>query len=152
MAINTTFTTGAVLTAAQMNNLPWGVAGKAKTTTNTTLSGTSQFLTNTLVTWTANPARLYKLTAFVSFQITAGTGSVFAGIFSPASARISEGGQFGQAGTYASICCVAYESGLSGSVSRQIKAQYIAGGISAANTLTDATYPTILIVEDIGPA
>jgi hypothetical protein len=25
MAINTTFTTGAILTAAQMNNLPWGV-------------------------------------------------------------------------------------------------------------------------------
>ena len=152
MAINTTFTTGAVLTAAQMNNLPWGVAGKAKTTANQSLSSASQFITNTSVSWTADSTRLYKLTAFAYFQTTAGAGSLFAGIFPTSGSRIAEGGNYGAAGTYSSICVVAYEEGLSGVQTRQIKAQFLSGGITAATIIADATFPTMLIVEDIGAA
>jgi hypothetical protein len=152
MAINTTFTSGQILTAAQMNNLPWGVAGRAARTSDFALTNASVAVTGTDVTWTAVSSRLYKITMFAEINITAGTGTVFAGIFTNSATRISEGAQYGAAGAYVSICCVAYETGLTGSQTRRIQAQFLAGGVTAATLFAAATYPAVLIVEDIGAA
>jgi hypothetical protein len=152
MAINTTFTSGAILTAAQMNNLPWGVAAKSAVTSNQALTNASAVITGSDVTWTAVSTRLYKITMFLEINITAGTGSVFAGIFTNSATRVSEGSQYGGAGSYVSICDVVYETGLSGSQTRRIQAQFLAGGVTAATTFAAASYPAVLIVEDIGAA
>ena len=48
MTINTTFTAGSVLTAAQMNNLPWGVISSTYNTTatiNNTSTAVQSFFT-----------------------------------------------------------------------------------------------------------
>jgi hypothetical protein len=65
MAINTTFTSGAILTAAQMNNLPWGIAGLQNLTTafattapHTTFQNNGMTLTITEVS-----GRRYRITA-----------------------------------------------------------------------------------------
>jgi hypothetical protein len=132
---------------------PRGVVGAAARITNFTLSNASVFVPDTSVTFTALPTRLYKLTSYTYFQITGGSGSVFAGIFVTSTGqRIQEGGNYGTAGSYASISNVAYVSGITGSYTFQIKAQFLAGGITAANTLGDPGYPTALIIEDIGVA
>ena len=64
MAINTTFVSGAVLTAAQANNLPWGVAGSQTLTTAFATVNPNQTLQDTgqTVTITAVMNRIYKVT------------------------------------------------------------------------------------------
>jgi hypothetical protein len=72
MAVNTTFTSGAILTAAQMNNLPWGVVGyvtKATTQTNIT---TETDITGLSITWTATAGRVYKFTGHINLSCAAG--------------------------------------------------------------------------------
>ena len=73
MTINTTFVSGAILTAAQMNNLPWGSAGYAS---NTTLSQNVTSLTDITslsVAFTAVTGRIYKVEGWVFFSTTEGT-------------------------------------------------------------------------------
>jgi hypothetical protein len=85
MALNTTFTSGQILTAAQMNNLPWGVAGYVKRTTGSFTATTSVAdITGLTTTFTAVSGRLYKVsystmtrkfgTGFIEFQITDSPG------------------------------------------------------------------------------
>ena len=153
MALNTTFTTGAVLTAAQMNNLPWGVAAKAQNTSDFTLSSSSQAIPNTTVTWTAVSTRLYKITAYFYFEVTGGTGVVVGQIFNVnAGVRIQEGGTYASATSYPSAHLSLYESGLSGSQTRRLNGLFLGGGITAAKCISNSNYPTVIIVEDIGAA
>ena len=65
MAANTTFVSGAVLTAAQMNNLPWGQVGLATKTTDQNVT-TKADLAGLSVTFTAVAGRVYE----VSFTST----------------------------------------------------------------------------------
>ena len=63
MAINTTFTTGAVLTATQMNNLPWGVISyKYDTAANLTNALTTVQSFFTAPAFTPVAGRLYRCT------------------------------------------------------------------------------------------
>ena len=63
MAINTTFSSGAVLTAAKINNLPWGVAGYKSLTslTQTGIGGTATDITGATITFTAVASRPYAI-------------------------------------------------------------------------------------------
>lgn len=63
MAINSTFVSGNILTAAQMNNLPMGIVS---VTSATTASGTftTQVTTITAPSFTAVANRLYRITYF----------------------------------------------------------------------------------------
>lgn len=73
MALNTTFTSGAILTAAQMNNLPWGIVSA---TSVTTASGsTSTEVTRiTAASFTAVANRYYRITYFEpALQFISGT-------------------------------------------------------------------------------
>ena len=62
MTINTVFTSGAILTAAQMNNLPFGVAGY-KSLTSLTQTGitTATDITGATITFTAVANRPYAI-------------------------------------------------------------------------------------------
>ena len=63
IAPNTTFVSGAILTAAQMNALPWGVVAFAEASTNLTFSST-ETLSITASTFTAVTGRYYRVTYF----------------------------------------------------------------------------------------
>lgn len=152
MALNTNFTTGETLTAAQMNNLPWGVAGKAQNTSDFSLTSTSAAVPNCSVTWTAVSSRLYKTTAYFYYSVNAGTGTVVGQIFNGSGGRLQEGGHYASATSYVSISLTLYETGLSGTQTRKSQALYLAGGISAASVIGNSGYPTQIIVEDIGAA
>jgi hypothetical protein len=153
MALNTTFTSGNVLTAAQMNNLPWGVAGKAQNTSDFILSSTSAAVPNTTVTWTAVSTRLYKITVYCYFEVSSGTGVVAAQIFNVGTGvRVQEGGTYASALSYPSVHLSLYESGLSGTQTRRINSLFFGGGITAAKCIGNANFPTTIIVEDIGLA
>jgi hypothetical protein len=59
MAINTTFTSGQVLTAAQQNNMPFGVVDYKSGTTAQTGINTATDITGLSITWTAIAGRVY---------------------------------------------------------------------------------------------
>lgn len=61
---NTDFSSGAVLTADQMNRLPRGVMARATSTTSYTLTTTITQTTGMSVTFTAVANRYYKVTYF----------------------------------------------------------------------------------------
>ena len=63
MAINSLFSSGAVLTAAQMNNLPLGVVTKVSTSPAQTATGLTD-MTGVTVTWTPpSISRIYLIIA-----------------------------------------------------------------------------------------
>ena len=62
MAINTPFTTGAVLTAGQQNNLPFGLAGTAtSTSTQSVGGGAAQDITNLTLSANLVSGRAYMV-------------------------------------------------------------------------------------------
>jgi hypothetical protein len=71
MPANTTFVSGAILTAAQMNNLPWGVVGYASKATGQVVT-TEADIASLSVTWTAVAGRVYKFTAQLNQQSATG--------------------------------------------------------------------------------
>jgi len=73
MASNTTFTSGAILTAAQMNNLPWGIVAATaggtsgsgyvrNTTVAVPITAVGGDVSGMTITWTALSTRIYKVT------------------------------------------------------------------------------------------
>ena len=74
IAPNTTFVSGAVLTAAQMNALPFGIVGYAENTTDTGSQAAGYSQTVATVTFTAIANRYYRLTYFepTLVQVAAG--------------------------------------------------------------------------------
>ena len=59
MPINTTFTSGQILTAAQQNSLPFGVVDYKSGTTTQTAINTVTDITGLSITWTAIANRVY---------------------------------------------------------------------------------------------
>jgi hypothetical protein len=131
-------------------NTAWGQVAYASRSTAFTLSASSTDVTGLSATWTAVSGRMYKTTAFVYFSVGAGTGSVFVTIADSAGTRVAEGGTYASATSYPSINVVGYSTGLSGSQTRKVKSNFL--GITSASTLAASDYPSIIIVEDIGPA
>lgn len=78
MATNTTFTSGAILTAAQMNNLPWGLQDYDEVTANQTgiASGAVRDLTGLSSTFTYVANRRIKISAKCQFTVGASACNV----------------------------------------------------------------------------
>lgn len=147
---NTTFSSGAILTAAQMNRLPWGVIGYASATANQTVTTTEANLTSLTLTWTADSTRIYRTTVYVGYAeqaTSAGYGEL----------KITDGSNVQkmtavayQLAGYGDIFVASViESGLSGSTTRKAR------GVTSAGTLTfvgGSTRPMQIIVEDLGQA
>ena len=153
---NTTFTSGAILTAAQMNNLPFGLCGLqtlnsryASSAPNTTFQDTGATLTVTEVS-----GRRYKITMLsnpypsaglqgIRFALIRGASTLREWTYS--SAVLDTGVALGVAMTYV------YTSVGSGNATYKMQ-------IAAATSNTtvddfgDATFPRQFIIEDLGPA
>jgi hypothetical protein len=147
IAPNTTFVSGAILTAAQMNALPWGVVAFGSATANDTFTTEETEITASAFTAVAN--RYYRITYVEPILYGAQNGVV--------AMRIKNGATELQK-TYV-MTNASYEgNGLSFVVKT-----FTAGSVTITGTLAvivgtngtaqrSATNPGQLIVEDIGPA
>jgi hypothetical protein len=154
MTVNTTFSSGAVLTAAQMNNLPWGYVGLqtlttafATTATHTTFQDNGMTLTITEVS-----GRQYKITARVNpypsgglqgikMQIVRGSTALARSDFSP---NVLDTGI-----SFPTVITYVYTSAASGSATYKMQI----GALTANTEVQDfgnTTYPRQFFIEDIG--
>jgi hypothetical protein len=148
MAINTTFSTGAVLTAAQMNNLPWGVAGYVKRTSgNFTANTTTTDVTGLTVSWTAVSGRLYQVDFSVQTRKLGGTGFIEFIVANSANTVIYDFFDSVADNDYQSFSFSGVLTGLSGAQTIKIRALTGAG---TATVYSSSGNPSSLIVKDIG--
>ncbi len=150
MAVNTTFTSGAILTAAQMNALPFGlVAAPIVITSNQTGITTNTDVTGASITFTGIAGRKYKA-SFVSLfnSATAGIRVTFS---------VTDGSNNQQIPfiSYNSIASTdltatgSYTFTATGSTTRKLRIN------PSSNTVAitaGATFPTQFWIEDIGTA
>jgi hypothetical protein len=151
MAANTTFTTGAVLTAAQMNNLPWGVVGTAsRSAGNVTLGPTIADITSMSTTFTATAGRVYRATWSVSFQKLASTG--WTQLTFTDSSNVVKGTAlaYAAAGSYGNLSGSTFITGLTaGSQTFKLRVECEANTVSI---IANTAGVCVLIIEDIGAA
>lgn len=149
MTINTTFTSGQILTAAQMNNLPMGVANYASNASLSQDVTTLTDITGLTVTFTAVTGRIYKVEGWVTFSTTEGTNP--ANLFIRLGATTVNGVTFNLQNTgQAYYAYIAYVGTFTaGSTTLKMSGQRAAG----SGTLTAsaaATNPAQMLVTDLG--
>jgi len=147
---NTTFTAGNVLTAAQMNRLPWGIVAYAEKTDNQTGITTAADVTSITATWTAVSSRYYRTTIYCDdlLQNTSNSQSRFL-ITDSSNVQKQKGFYFMLATEINSISISVIETGLSGSITRKLRASTDAGSLTIN---ASATSPSYIVVEDLGQA
>jgi hypothetical protein len=146
---NTTFTAGAILTAAQMNRLPWGVTGYASATANQNVT-TLTDLTGLTVTFTAVSTRIYKTTIHIPIvQQTSANGYGQLYLTNSSNTQLQWAQEY-RLTNYQSFMTLTYvESGISGSTTRKARAEASGGGLTFYGA---STSPMQIVVEDIGQA
>ena len=149
IAPNTTFVSGAVLTAAQQNAFPRGIVAYAESTANTAIF-TTVITTLTSTAFTAVASRYYRVTYFDPIiAYVSGTVNFIAG-------QIKNGATVLQIGT-------AQISGQRSSMMVQYVGTFGAGSVTLTSTIEasgggsaigsrSATGPAFIMVEDLGPA
>jgi len=149
---NTTFVSGAILTATQQNNLPFGrVAAPINITTNQTGITAQVDITGATITFTAIAGRLYKACWMGLFSSTVSTDT-FNFLLTDAANNIQQ----------QSITCPATTSDVSfigehvftpgaGSITRKIRCQR-QSGTGTATLTAGGTFPFQFWIEDIGTA
>jgi hypothetical protein len=149
MALNSNFTAGQILTAAQQNNFPRGVAGSVLRTAGSFTATTSLAdITGMTTTFTAVSGRLYKVSysaqcrkftsGFLEFLITDGSNNILYDFFEDQTDQL-----------YLAVSWTGVLSGLSGSTTIKVRAVTSTG---TATVFASAGSPSSLIVEDIGLA
>ena len=152
MAINpnTTFVAGAVLTAAQMTRLPWGIMAYAAATSNQTGITATADITSLTVTYTAVATRYYRTTVYLpdAFQVTANSQSIYT--IADGSNTVKQLGNFFMLATeHNGVTLTLIETGISGSITRKARAFTNAGTLTIQSA---ASSPSYISVEDIGQA
>jgi hypothetical protein len=157
IAPNTTFVSGAILTAAQQNAFGFGVCALATSTANYTLTVAPAQATGMTLSFTAIANRNYKITYYepqVSTSSVSG-GFVTATIRPTSAATASIQSAIIQtvaAGAMNGTFCVTY-IGTFTAGSTTIVGCLSSSSITGAPLATrSATAPAFLLVEDIGPA
>ncbi len=154
---NVTFVSGAVFTATQANQYPFGIVAKATSTTNYTLTTSMTATTGMTVTFTAIANRNYKITYYEPIVETtsAASGQTNIKIFQTNTA----GNQFTSTvlGNSAAVKIL-------GTINAVSVNTFSAGSVTiigAANTSSttgtpvlqrNLFFPSLLLVEDLGPA
>lgn len=149
---NTTFVSGAILTAAQQNAFGFSTVALTKTTTmNQAGVTTAVDLTGATATWTAIANRNYKVTWF-TYATTTVTNA-------PATVTLNNGATILQyttvlsnAGSGATINGLYVGTFSAGSVTLKLVGSLGAGGTGTVTFQSVATLPTFLHVEDVGPS
>ena len=150
MAINTTFTSGAILTASQMNALPFGVVKAVKGTAgNQSLTGTTTDITGMTSTFTAISGRLYKVTFSGLFVKSSAAGDIDIFITDGSNNIIYDFFQTQPLSSYTVISFTGVLSGLSGSTTIKARVSVSAG---AGTLFMTSSNPSTFIIEDIGQA
>ena len=162
MASNTTFVAGNILTAAQMNNLPWGIV-------TATAGGTSGsgYIRNTTVpvaipaaigdvsgmtiSWTAISSRIYKITLTLSdINTVLGMTPFLIDITDAANTTKYQARQSFAANQTATMTMSYVETGLSGTILRKVRVQGTTN-VGTFNT-NAASGLSVFSIEDIGAA
>jgi hypothetical protein len=146
---NVAFTTGAVLTAAQMNRVPVGVMGDASATATYTLTNAAADVTGMTVTFTARANRLYRASYYCGSAFNQTEGD------SRSRVDIDLGGTVIQR-AYCGALTYGYPLSMmtvftttAGSKTVKVRALYDVGA-AGANLFADANTPMRLVVEDLG--
>lgn len=153
------FIAGDVLGAADMNGLPGGVVGYARVTADQGPFTTETDLTSLTATWTATSSRLYKYTFHCVMQnndtALSASEAITVKVTDGSNVMVLQAVQYGPVqqvgGTLGQLTFVGvgYQTGLSGSTTRKLRALSTTSG---ATLLASSTSPAFFIVEDIGPA
>lgn len=149
---NTTFVSGNVLTAAQMNRLPWGIVAYGDKTTDQTGIGVGPTdVTGLSVTWTANSSRYYRVTVYLApIRQRTAAGIVVPVIADGSNVTKTQANISLGIDAFTSIAIADIETGLSGSVTRKLRIGTTAGTVDVLSaTATEGNY---IIVEDLGEA
>ena len=146
---NTTFTSGAILTAAQMNNLPFGLVGAAENTSLAQTFTTIVDLTSLSVTFTGIAGRRYRVEGYLLMQSNTNADSVNLLIRNGSNATLQQGIYYLETSAVAYMCTACTVIAATGSTTVKLSAQRQAGtGTITANG--GGTFPAQLIVTDIG--
>jgi hypothetical protein len=151
MPANTTFTAGAVLTAAQMNNLPWGEIDYVQVTANQTgiASGAVRDLTSLTSTKTFVAGRRIKISAKCQFTVGANACNVNLLIQEGATVLASQE-LFSAASSPQGRVASVIITPAAGCHTYKLTVSF---GDNATNLLAaSATNPSYILVEDIGAA
>jgi len=151
MAINTTFVSGNVLTAAQMNNLPWGIVSATNVTASSG-SFTAETLRVTSPSFTAVANRYYRISYFEpSLQFASGTVNNVGMIIRITSiaGTIQTFGEIKIQSLNNNAGYVSIVKTLSAGATVFV-GTVIANGGGAANAVSSATSVTQLVIEDLG--
>jgi hypothetical protein len=154
MAINpnTTFSAGAILTAAQMNRLPWGVVAFADKTADQTGIGAGPVdVTGLSVTWTAVSTRYYRVSVYLAPIRQRTAAGIVVPVITDGSNNVKTQANvsLGIDG-FTSMVIADIETGLSGSTTRKLRIGTTAGTVEVlAATAGEGNY---IVVEDLGEA
>jgi len=149
IAPNTTFVSGAILTAAQQNAFGFGVVGYTEITTNT--NNFSTIGTIISATFTAIANRYYKITYFERYLLgNGGVTQVTLTIANTALTALQESVVY--TSTTNGISCIAMTVETFTAGSQTINARLTSTGGTNSTAGRAATSPAFLLIEDIGPA
>ena len=153
-----TVTGSDVLTAALWNtqirdnfeSLPRGVVGKAQSiVTQTGIGATKADVTGLTVTWTATTSRLYLTTVYFETVQGALAATMEAVITTGSNGLLQQFLAQVPATSANPVFMQLYETGLSGSQTRKAR---VSTNVSTMSVIADVTYPSQIIVQDVGPA
>ena len=154
IAPNTTFTTGAVFTAAQANAFPRGIMQFVEKTTSTTpVSAEAVILT--LPSFTAVANRYYRVTAFFPYCETTGGGAANFQLrirkgTTTGGTQLNLAYAFASATSSADIFMMVQWVGTLTAGAQQMVATFESS--ASATVLATATVPQQMTIEDIGGA
>ncbi len=122
----------------------------SKTATQTGVGGSFTDVTSLSATWTAVSSRYYKTTVYFP-KLVQNTSSGYAQfqITDASNTTKQSSVEYPPSGDYFTSSMFLLETGLSGSVTRKVRATTSAGTLDIYG---GSTQPTYIIVEDIGPA
>jgi hypothetical protein len=123
----------------------WGEVGYAAVTSGSVMASSATDVSGLTVTWTAVASRRYRTTVFISSIFTGSACTIY---LTDSSNNIKQRANHGQTGSWPTGLSFV-ESGISGSVTRKVRASSTPAGDQIH---ADATYPAFILVEDIGPA
>ena len=160
MASNTTFVSGNVLTAENMNSLPWGIVtataggtsgdGYIRNTTNpVNISAVIGDVGGMTISWTAISTRIYKITLTLSdINTVSGMTPLLIDITDGSNVSKYQARQSFAAGQTSTMTMTYVETGLTGTILRKVRVQ---GTTNAGTFNTNAAAAlSVFVIEDIG--
>jgi hypothetical protein len=148
---NTSFTAGTVLTAAEMNNLPFGLMGTPVriTTAQNTIAALTD-VTGATLTFTGVANRWYRATYSANSSAT-NAGSTFRFTLTDSANNAVNGGIFDQcfASTNSETVVAQFWFQQTGSAARKIRC-VLQAGAGTLNLFANASIPATFVIEDMG--